>query len=783
MKKRGSIILLCLLYVLPMAAAEIGSLSQIFQLGRGLLDRDGDSLAETIALRIIIPDSPTSEELSVASDIAARANLESLLVDFGLVQKESQMLTEMEDHTIFVLIGTNLNFVKSLNKNMSLNFDNLDSDQGVISLNSQNGQNYIILAAGSEEALLKTGRAFFLRWPYLWDIWGREEGDTYQTVEKNLEDFLDDIGADFKDISIQSLAYEFPSMTSPHDAVKRLRFSTGEINDLSVKIEFSNQIHMEIARKSFEALQQSHKKGKRTDVLNYSGCNQISIEMRNENNTADVTMSRIGLPKRFLTPSYESPVRPSRSGKSFDLLNLFSTQGVYLDRDKDSHADGLDTRLIISHNQSYPGTDLLASRLVLATTGASFPIVQLDTEVKNPKALVSPILVGRDNLLSIDLLKTAKLKIPHLEKGWGVVTVVPEALNMSSALIIDGADSGGMEETLSYLSQTFPYLKEFKEGEVRVHDVFALLEKFFNGENGTAEAYFSMQIKTVLEDIQDKIFESVELELYLPQKNQSFEKALEENLKKTLHTENFQLKSFALKDNKIIFEKQKNFAWEKDEALQNIQEAIGKIKKTTSPLQISIGISESPEIRKEFKNEIEALLFSNGIENMDIEVLSSYKQGFFWLTEKIVPSLNDQNIDHLLIRFMEDIDDLRQPKRFYSDPYRWLQELYPVDEIIARDTNIPLEKIEFEIKNESSPFYEVLAFDSNNQVLLQASFSPRIREDSYLKVLPEWGNVKLTTGWVSVKQDSKTILDTSLKTDMERFWDFYQDEVLPEVYS
>ncbi len=783
MRKKGLLLLICLWFCLPLAAADINSLSQVFQLGKGLVDRDGDSLAETIALRFIIPDLPTPEELAVASDIAARANLESLLLDFGLVQKESEMQKGEGTQAVSVLIGTNLNLVKTLNKNKNLNFENFSSDQGSISLVSQQGQNYILLAAGSEDTLLKTGRAFFLRWPYLWDIWGRDEGDTYQSVEGNLEDFLNDIGSDYSTVSIQSVSYTFPSITSPHDAIKRLRFNTGEIKNLSVRIEFSNPDHMEKTRKAFVALQQSHKKGERTDVLNYSGCSQITIEMRNKNNVADVTIRRIGVPKRFLTPSYKSPVRPSRSGKSFDLLNLLSSQGVYLDRDNDSHADGLDTRLIISHKQSYPGTDLLASRLVLDTTGASFPIVQLDTEIENPKALVSPILIGRDNLLSLDLLKTAKLKIPHLEKGWGFVTVVPEALNKSSALIIDAADSEGMEKTLSYLSQTFPYLKEFKEGEVRIHDVFALLEKFFNGENGTAEAYFSMQLKTVLEEIKDKNFESVELELYLPQKNESFEKALQENLKKTLDMEKFQLKSFALKDNKIIFEKQKTFAWEKDEAFKSIQEATEQIKKTAQPVRIHIGISESPEIRKKFKKEIEEFLFSKGIQNMEVNVLSAYKQGFFWLSEKIIPSLKDQNIDHLLIRFMEDIDDLKEPKRFYADPFRWLQELYPVDEIIAKDTDILLEKIEFEMNNEMSSVYEVLAFDKNNRVLLQEAFSPRTREDSYLKVLPEWGNVKLTTGWIFIQQGSRTILDTALKTDMERFWDFYQDDVLPEVYS
>ena len=280
MKKKGFLILICFLYCLPLTASHIDSLSQVFQLSKGLLDRDGDSLADTISFRIIIPDLPTAEELAIASDIAARANLESLVIDFGLVLRESDLLTEENPKDIYILIGTNLKLVKTLDLNTKLDLENLNSQQGFISLYSQNGKNYIVLAAGSEDTLLKTGRAFFLRWPYLWDIWGREEGDTYKSVEENLEEFLDEIGSDFNDISIQSVAYEFPSLSSPHDAIKRLRFNAGEIKDLSVRIDFSNRVHMENARKAFENLQQSHRRGDRTDVLNYSACSQLSIQMK-----------------------------------------------------------------------------------------------------------------------------------------------------------------------------------------------------------------------------------------------------------------------------------------------------------------------------------------------------------------------------------------------------------------------------------------------------------------------------------------------------------------------
>ena len=87
------------------------------------------------------------------------------------------------------------------------------------------------------------------------------------------------------------------------------------------------------------------------------------------------------------------------------------------------------------------------------------------------------------------------------------------------------------------------------------------------------------------------------------------------------------------------------------------------------------------------------------------------------------------------------------------------------------------------MKSRSSPLYEFTAWDKNGQILFQDSFSPRIREDYYLKILPEWGKVKLTTGWITVSDGKQNILDIPLLSDLERFWSFYQTEILPEVHS
>jgi hypothetical protein len=89
MKKRV-FILMIIWFALNCAGAEIKSLSDVFYLGKGILDQDEDGFADRIALCIVIPDEASAFEIAAASDIAARANFDSLVVDFSLVKKESE---------------------------------------------------------------------------------------------------------------------------------------------------------------------------------------------------------------------------------------------------------------------------------------------------------------------------------------------------------------------------------------------------------------------------------------------------------------------------------------------------------------------------------------------------------------------------------------------------------------------------------------------------------------------------------------------------------------------
>ena len=171
MKKRVGMVFLFLVLSMPLLAGKITSLSQLFVLDKGLLDRDLDDLPDSVDLSIIIPDIPTPEEIALAADISARANFESLAVDFSLVMKESRFITTSEPRNA-ILIGNRLHVIGQQGMGGSQPNPPLTDHQGLIQIFSNEQRSGITLLAGSQQALLKTGRAFFLRWPYLWDITG-----------------------------------------------------------------------------------------------------------------------------------------------------------------------------------------------------------------------------------------------------------------------------------------------------------------------------------------------------------------------------------------------------------------------------------------------------------------------------------------------------------------------------------------------------------------------------------------------------------------------------------
>ena len=88
-------------------------------------------------------------------------------------------------------------------------------------------------------------------------------------------------------------------------------------------------------------------------------------------------------------------------------------------------------------------------------------------------------------------------------------------------------------------------------------------------------------------------------------------------------------------------------------------------------------------MRLKVADEIRGELRQAGAADARVSVLSAYKQGYLWITERVIPELKGKGAKGLHIKIATYHPDLSKKYKFYQVPSRWLQELYPVDEIVA----------------------------------------------------------------------------------------------------
>jgi hypothetical protein len=779
--KRALLAALAAMSLVYPLSADVDSLSRLFGPGRAVLDLDGDGIPERPALAIVVPDRPTAGELALAADIAARVNFESLAVDLGLVRRESEL--GANPPPLQVLIGGGLARVREGLKERRRGPDSLAPNQGLIFLFSRPGQTIIACAAGSDEALLRTGRAFFLRWPYFWEIWGREVGATYEDLERDAAAFLTAAGAGLQKLVVREALYEFPAAPPVADGLKALSFDQGEIRNLVLEVHFAADPERAKAQEALTLLASDRRKGMRTATLSYPACRALTVELRSGGSRSEVVLPRTGASKRLLTPGFKERPGTEAAGKEFDLLGLYTTKGLYSDQDRDGVPDGLDATVVVPKEYAGPGPAELASRLVMGASGASFPLVLLESEIESRRALTAPVLVG-PNGLSADLVRTGKLKLPALDDGAGLLKIVPKAFGKSSALVVHGADQAGLDRAVSYLSRTFPFFAEYGEGHPQLADLASEIDTLLAGGKGAAEAVFMNAVDKAAAEMKGRELESVDAEALLPGANPPFEEAVRTALRAVAGSAPVTVKAGSLKAGKPVFEKEKTFTWEVDDAkallkdrLRALVDAAGK----GGGVKVSLGVSESPAVRDKVRQDLRSLLEGNGFPNAEVEVLSAYKPGYFWLVERVLPAIKGRGVERLTVRFAVEPEDFTKPKRAYAEPGRWLQELYPVDEVLSRELGLPLERISFEAAETGGATYTVEALGAGGRAVLADAFTPRTREIALSSVLPEWGSAKATTGWLRVVAGGKVVCDEALETDLEKFWRFYQEEVLKAV--
>ena len=757
-------------------------LASVFEPGPILQDRNGDDQVDFVSARLVLPDSPASEDVAAAVAVAARLGLETSGLSFPLAFRASEISDLYEEGPPLIIIGTGNVLLPEVIANRVSEFE---PGEGTVTFS--NGKVFI---AGKDPAGTQAaGEAFAARSPYLWNIIGRDQGDTYQKIASDLAGFLGEKGVLVSSVSFDELIY-------------RQKGREAETATVTASVPLGTVTQ---ARDFLSVLASDHRKGQGTDRLNYASVSQIIFRVTDGQVSDAVTVSRVGLPARYVNPPRREPSRFRGQGASaadggrgrqtertFDLSALFSAEGGLLqDEDGDQIPDDSDMMIVFPHQNDvggdYPalGVTQLGARIGLESTGLSFPLLGFDKELDDPEGEGRPlVLIGRHNRLVQELASMGKLREAEPVPGVGRVEMVPSAYHQNSAVVLIGGDLEGEEAAAEYLSRRAPYVWEIGNDEPTLKNAKDSVRKLLAGRTSAAQAALALdELEQILEEISEKELESISIDAYFEEASPDFDDWATRELSRRFGTTQIEVSSQGRMDSVQVFQQKPELEWEVDAFWKKFREEVLSEIASGAKVSMELRVSEAPELRRELAIQVKSEIEAQGGEVEEVIVLSAYKQGLLWLMEQVAPVLENLPVATVELGWKPFPVEIPTDQRFQGEPARWLNELYPADDLLAGQLGLPLNSVSFFMQEEGESIYSVTAKDSSGVVLLQDSFSPKYYERPYFDAFPDYAQVTVTTGWLKATVDEVTLVDERIATDSDRIWDYYQATTLEEVYD
>jgi hypothetical protein len=254
------------------------------------------------------------------------------------------------------------------------------------------------------------------------------------------------------------------------------------------------------------------------------------------------------------------------------------------------------------------------------------------------------------------------------------------------------------------------------------------------------------------------------------------------------------------KSTEKVYEKEYDIEWEVNDFHRIMERSVYPQLNPGDKVQVFAALSEDKGVRREITEIITEKIAQRGASVEQISVLCAYKQGYSWLEEEVVPSLlKKSQAARLEIAFKpflpEGVTEWTDedgatpsynnvggnPKQWYDLPIRYLQELYPAEDMLCDRLGMDREKITFHAYEGSDNLtYEVNAFDESGKRIDKSTYLAVSSERPYLDAYPQMGLVHPSTGYVKVIINGRLFLEERIETDVERIWTIYQKEVLAD---
>jgi hypothetical protein len=215
--------------------------------------------------------------------------------------------------------------------------------------------------------------------------------------------------------------------------------------------------------------------------------------------------------------------------------------------------------------------------------------------------------------------------------------------------------------------------------------------------------------------------------------------------------------------------------WQDEGERAELETRIGQLEEIvdkTEAVHMTVYLSDAKQVRDDVAEHIKDMF-----PKSEVKVRSAFKPGYFWVTEEILPLLSEQKdeVDTVTIYCLKE-----EREDGLELPIRWIQEMYPVDEIIAQKLDLDPSRIQFELTADLDTTYQLTAYDQNGKALLEDAISIPVSRVPYVE---ENKFSYPTTSYLFAAQHGKVLEDTIIQTDRERFYFYYMEEVLPKLWE
>jgi hypothetical protein len=747
---------------LPADTAPLPALQDILAPGGPVLrDRNGDGTIDFVDANLVLPDAPTVGEVASAANIAARLGFESAEMNLPLPFGGGR-----------VMIAVGAGAVRRMRITAPVaGLTGLAAGEGLVRVLGPPERPVLVVAGNDDAGTIAAAHFVAARLPYAWDVKGASLGQ----ILKDLRTFLD--------------AREVPTMGLGIGSV-RVKAGGDAIERVTVSALFESVAQRARAETALRALlRPGNQPQPSSRPLDYPGVRTLRVTLA----APGVQELAVDLP-RATTPQPAPMARRSGAVKdTLDVSSLYSIDGMLGDSDSNLIPDRTEVLLAVDGPGIEPVVDL-AARIGLESAGVSLPLVYPASSIEKAESEPTLILIGTANPLIDRLVTGKKFERPDLKAGEGVVSLVRKAFGEKSAVVVTGADQSGLHRAIAQFAERLPHIWARGKDRPTVDDVEEELRRFLGGRTPAGQAAIGLyKLDRILAGLPPAAeLTSVVVGMNVDRPAEGFSnyvsrhvEARLKGVRVTAAVDGRDVRS-ALPSSVVAPRVSGEFVIpsEVDDFRALVRGRVLPAVKKRAVVSMEARLSEPPEVRARIEREVKAELVNAGADpSSSVTVLCAYKQGYSWLYDVVRPALTGKPVDRIRIRFAEAGPPPEWKQQAMFIPTRWLHEIFPIDEVLARDLRIDLKQITFEKTPVGSPTYEVTATARDGAILYSGAFEPTSVVRPYFDRFPDYEKVRVTTGWLTASVAGVVTVNQRIETDPERFWDLFQARTLPAIYD